>query len=249
MVKNRDFILKEFPLPNCLHDLNREELITYVSIKKSPVAVITLQEVFHLYDSLYDTIRTARYDYYLYCKRNYPADFICEDEEDRWIQLHYLVNSLMWYNASFDIILQCIWIFYGLYYNKQEKNSIRTKNIKEIQEQCSFDKINEHERSYLIDENLLKKLRKFRAKRDKIAEFVNKFKHNCLLTKGGEMETFWVEVKLKNSNSSDKPIYESSDTQKEMDTKQAEQALKNYHKSMLSFVELMNGIFLYKARK
>lgn len=245
---NKEYLLKELPLPNCLHDLNREELITYVAFKKGQNATTTLQEIFHLYDYLYDVVRTARYDYYLFGKQNYPAAFICEDEDERWIQLHYLINSLMWYNVSFDIILQCIWIFYGLYNNKQNKIFIRTKNIKEIQQQCSFDRINEHERKYVIDKKLIQKVRILRGKRDKIAELVNKFKHNGLLLKGGEMETFFVSVSKDTGNLIEK-IYDSSCTQKEIDSKQAEQAIKNYHKAMVSFIELMNEIFVCKVSK
>lgn len=249
MVENKESIIKEFPLPNSLHDINREELITYAGTCKGSIAVITIQEIFHLYDYLYDVIRTARYDYYLFCKQNYPADLICEDEDERWIQLHYLVNSLMWYNASFDIILQCIWIFYGLYHKKQEKNPIRTDNIKIIQQQCSFDIINEHERRDLIDASLFKKLKRLRGKRDKIAEFVNKFKHNGLITKGGEMENYFVAVKINAENSKDLSIYESSCTQKEIDSQQAKQAIRNYHKTVVDFIILMNNVFVNKIRK
>lgn len=248
MDKAKDIILKEFPLPNFLHDLNREEMITFASISNGPIAVVTLQEVFHLYDYLYDAIRTARYDYYMFCQQESPNNFILEDEDEKWIRLHYLVNSLMWYNASFDIILQCIWIFYGLYYNKEEKNSIRTSNIKEIQQQCSFNKINEHERKFLIDANLFRKVNKLRGKRDKIAEYVNKFKHNGLLTKGGDIEKFFVSVKVNVENSNEQAIYESSCTQKEIDFKKAEQAIKNYHKALMQFVKLMNDVFVSKVR-
>lgn len=248
MDKAKDIILKEFPLPNFLHDLNREEMITFASISNGPIAVITLQEVFHLYDYLYDAIKTARYDYYMFCQQEFPNNFILEDEDEKWIRLHYLVNSLMWYNASFDIILQCIWIFYGLYYNKEEKNSIRTSNIKEIQQQCSFNKINEHERKYLIDANLFRKVNKLRGKRDKIAEYVNKFKHNGLLTKGGDIENFFVSVKVNVENSNEQAIYESSCTQKEIDSKKAEQAIKNYHEALMQFVKLMNDVFVSKVR-
>lgn len=249
MAENKESIIKEFPLPNCLHDINREELITYAGIYKDSIAVITVQEIFHLYDYLYDVIRTARYDYYMFCKQNYPADFICEDEDKRWIQLHYLANSLMWYNASFDIVLQCIWIFYGLYYNKQDKNSIRTENVKDIQMQCSFDKINEHERKYVIDTNLFQKLRRLRGKRDRIAEFVNKFKHNGLLTKGGEMENFFVVVNIKAETSQEQLKYDSSCTQNEIDLKQAKQAIKNYHRAAMGFIILMNKVFVNKIKK
>lgn len=249
MVKNKEYILKEFPLPNCLHEVNREDLQMFASTKKGVFACMTLQEIFHLYDYLYDVVRTARYDYFLSCKQKYSTDYTLEDEDEQWIQYHYLCNSLMWYNASFDVILQCVWIFYGLYYNKQEKNYIRTSNVRELQKQCSFDMINEHERKDLIDSKLLKRLRKLRGKRDKIAEYVNKLKHSGLITKGGGKENFFLEVKQKTGTLEDGVIYDSSCTQEEIDPRKAEQSIKNYHNALISFIEFMNEIFMSKVMK
>ena len=196
MIKEKKSILQDLPLPYCLYGMDRGEIASFVAINKGSIALRTLQEVFHSYDYLFDVVKTARYNYYLSCKNGYTKDFELEDEKVQWIQLQFLSSSLMWYNASFDVILQCIWIFYGLYYDKNKRNTIKTNNLKELQEQCSFDNIMQHERCFLVDANLLKKLKKLRSKRDDIACFVNKFKHNSILTKDGDHESFFVKVNV-----------------------------------------------------
>jgi hypothetical protein len=77
---------------------------------------------------------------------------------------------------------------------------------------------------------------------------MNKFNHNGLLTKGGDIENFFVSVKVNVENSNEQAIYESSCTQKEIDSKKAEQAIKNYHKALMQFVKLMNDVFVSKVR-
>ena len=246
MDKAKDIILKEFPLPNFLHDLNREEMITFASISNGPIAVVTLQEVFHLYDYLYDTIRTARYDYYMFCQQEFPNNFILEDEDEKWIRLHYLVNSLMWYNLSFDQVLQIVYLYYGLFkYDKKLPNKeFETENIDNILERCRWGVLENNKNE--IDSELYKVLLNLKSKREKINDWTVKFKHRGNLLKSNDKEEFYLKVKsnrdIGRTDRSD-IIYDSSCTQPLIPIADIIESLKDYHTALIGTLNLMCKAF------
>lgn len=233
-------IIDELHLPKFFDDICWEKIILIEATKKGHTSLCQrLKEISHIYAYILDVLKTAKYNLCMACKEQYSEDFMVPVGDYEWLRLQYLCNSLMWYNASFDIALQAIYVYYGLA-NKE----LKTESIDKVLKGCCwnvFDKKKDN-----IDSNLYKKLLNLKRKRNNINNWTIKLKHRGNLLKNDGKEKFYLEVtkNMKIGEIDEKDIiYDSSRTQNYISINQVVDSIREYHKEIIDFLRGMSITF------
>lgn len=120
-------------LPEYLNGTEIRYKLNIVASKKEKAVLI---ETCRRLQDLYDEICAARFALITSCQVKYP-EYLSADVDDRghlWIQSQFVNTAILWYNATYDILLQAVWIYYGLY--KQVKHPLVLSNIDKVLESC-----------------------------------------------------------------------------------------------------------------
>lgn len=127
---------KLLELPEYLNGTEiRYELNIMVSKKETGVLIETCRRL----QDLYDEICAARFALITSCQVRYP-EYLSTGTDERghlWIQSQFVNNAILWYNATFDILLQVIWVYFKLY----KKKSLSLCNIEKVLSKCNKSNI------------------------------------------------------------------------------------------------------------
>ena len=161
-IPDSNTIKDELQLPMFIYDICWEEIIIREAIQEGHNNICKrLKEMSHIYAYMIDVLKTAKYNLCMACKEQYSQDLLVAKEDYDWLRMQYLCNSLMWYNASFDIALQMIYLYYGL-----SNMELKTENIDRILEGCRWSVIDNKKEE--INFNLYEKLLNLKGKRKNI---------------------------------------------------------------------------------
>lgn len=235
-----DKVVQRCALPTFL----KEDLVAYAIMPKSPLATKTWSTLIHLYEALYDAIQSGRYNLYVSCKESYEQVFKNDNEDDQSLRCQFLNSSLMHYNSTFDIMLECIWVGFGLFrYVKNEGVlSLNTrKDTEHVLSLCTYAKIKSLKK--VIDALLFEELVKLRKKHQKIANWTNNLKHRGnLVYKEAYEETIHVKTESKENDI----IFDSSKTQSQVSIDKVVASLIKYHSSLIAFVRDLDVFYKNK---
>lgn len=236
-IPNSYSIMDELHLPLFIDDICWDEIILIEAIKKGHTSLCQrLKEVSHIYKYMFDVLKTARYNLCMACKEQYSESFMVSEEDYDWLRLQYLCNSLMWYNASFDIALQVISLYYGL-----SSKELKTESVDHILEECRWNVIENKKDN--INSNIYKKLLNLKKKRININKWTIKFKHRGNLLKDDSEEEFFLNVTLKRKIGEiykKDIIYDSSQTQHLIPINQTIDSIREYHKEIIEYLQEMS---------
>ena len=161
-------------LPEYLNGLEiHYKLNIIASKKKKGVLVETCRRV----QDLYDEICAARFALVTACKGTYP-EYLSADTDEKghlWIQSQFVNTAILWYNATYDILLQVVWIYYELYKEKE----LSLCNIEEVLWNCTEKKV----KALLSDVRFKNTLMSFHSKPDSDdVEFILDYKNNSKIS-------------------------------------------------------------------
>ena len=235
-----DDVIQRCELPTFL----KEELVAYTILPKSLLAAKTWSTLIHLYEALYDTIQSGRYNLYLSCKESYEAEFRIDNEDDQFLRCQFLDSALMHYNSAFDITLECLWIGFGIYrYIKNE--GVLSLNSKEDTEKvlslCTYTKIKSLEK--VIDAALFEELVKLRKTHQKIANWTNNLKHRGNLV---YKEYFEETIPVKTESKEKGILFDSSKNLSQVSIDKVEASLITYHSCLITFVRHLDEFYKNK---
>ena len=100
-------------LPDWLYYEREEDLLIHAAIKKDNV--IRIKEIFSQFHNLYDTIESARFNLLASYNQKVIEELTIDANDALWVKIQFINNAIQWYNNSFDILLQSLWIYYGIY--------------------------------------------------------------------------------------------------------------------------------------
>ena len=242
--------------------LNGTEILYKLNIIASKREKAILIETCRRLQDLYDEICAARFALITSCQVKYP-EYLSASTDERghlWIQSQFVNTAILWYNATYDILLQVVWIYYGLY--KQVKRPLVLSDIDKVLENCKKKIVIE----MVPDGNVKRELESFHYKghpsvvKDSyrnahIVEWANTLKHRrmieyeeldrkhpvCVITlsrlpkivvKGqtSSKETPQEEVKT---------LYDSKDTVKRIKMTDVINVLFEYHKDICQLSRLV----------
>lgn len=232
-----DDVIQRCALPTFL----KEDLVAYTILPKSPLATKTWSTLIHLYEALYDTIQSGRYNMYMSCKDSFEHVFKIDNEDDQYLRCQFLNSALMHYNSAFDIILECIWVGFGLYrYVKNEGiMSLNTrKETEHVLSLCTYTRIKSLEK--VIDASLLEELVELRKKQQKISNWTNNLKHRGNLV---YKESFEEAIHVKIESKENDIIFDSSKTQSQVSTDKVVTSLITYHSGLITFVRHLDEFY------
>lgn len=211
-----------------------DEMISIqLASRKAPIALETYVELIHLYTSLFNLIKSAKYDLILSLKEEYSQEFEITEDEKMWLRTHFIDNSILSYNASFDILLQCLWIGLGLYIDKKWPLNIGDeKHLDKILNQCRWEKV--QNKANLIPSKINNQLKELYNQDARIREISNELKHRGnFVNEEGWSEPFNVI----STNKHKQIIYDSSKTQDKETLSSISDMLIKYHKKLLISTE------------
>lgn len=243
VINNLENIIK---LPENINGLEIKHSPYFLSIESSDIPPYI--ETCRIFQEVYMHITCARYCLLMANDTEHPQ--ISEDTETyNWYRCLNANTSIMWYNAAFDILLQTLWLYKGLYKNhdfngKKKKplyyTEITPDSLPKILKGCKIEYIYK----YIKDIALEDRLKKFQKDHSEIHNLANSLKHRnsikykelykrpiitlaTFYEKGGKI----IQNEKKYNSSKTLTLYELRDI---IDK------LSNYH---IDFIGLINGIF------
>ena len=163
----------------------RYELNIVASKKEKAVLIETCRRL----QDLYAEICATRFALITSCQVKYP-EYLSADTDEQghlWIQSQFVNTAILWYNATFDILLQVVWVYYGLY--KQVKKEVLTlNNIESVLSGCKKKRVI----AFVPDEQIKKELDSFHSKgylinmetqykNQNVVEWANTLKHRRMI--------------------------------------------------------------------
>ena len=127
-------------LPKYLNGREFDNKWGFATSKKEKAVLI---ETCRRLQDLYDEIYAARFALMTSCQGRYPEYFSINADESSHlrIQSQFVNTAILWYNATFDILLQVIWVYYKLYEVNPPKKKITTGDLEDILGKCKKDKV------------------------------------------------------------------------------------------------------------
>lgn len=87
-------------------------------------------------DNLYKTLSSAYFNLAMSCYPDYSS--FVETKENLFIREQFAKSAIMWYNATFDILLQSIWLYYKIFYKVLPNAKLTSKGINDILGVCHY---------------------------------------------------------------------------------------------------------------
>lgn len=132
-----DKIWDDLKLPECINGkLEKNECPRHL---KDPVLII---ETSRRCQDLYHTVVNARFNFALSCAEEYPK-LLAENSDRNILTVKglFLNSAILWYNNTFDHLLQVLWVYYELFAVKGIETRITTDKMDRILSQCKFDRV------------------------------------------------------------------------------------------------------------
>ena len=130
-------IWEELELPEFINGkIEKDEAPVCLS---NPVLII---ETLRRFQDLYNTIVNARFNFALSCADEYPR-LLADNTKSNVLHIKglFLNSAIIWYNNTFDHLLQIIWVSYELFQRKGVSSAITTENIDAILASCTYPKV------------------------------------------------------------------------------------------------------------
>ena len=241
-IKDKDTLNKELPIPNFLEDDDYVKVIVY-AIKSSRVGEAEYESK-RLLRWLLHSIKSARYNLFeaLFSDKFFIDESIANDKE--WYIGNSLYNSIMWYNTTFDIVLQFIWVHYRFFEKINSAQSFNFENTQaqDIFKKCRYESIEKlYSRTTFTLFNELKGLNNYITD---IREWTNNIKHrgafritDIPISEGFNLKT----VKELNPKDPEKEqiVYDSDNSIIEKTAQEIATLLMEYHKKLYTFIDTL----------
>lgn len=211
----------------------------------------TLIETARQFQYLYDAICAGRFNLCTACKKNYSPDFLEKDSPDEshlWIQIQFVNNAILWYNASFDILLQSIWFYYKLYMYLEDPLVLTTKSYKKILKACNREEVLLIGNN-LVSPNLLDAIKELRnGMTNNIPAWANYLKHNGNIQYKEYSKRNFTVATIECKEGEDilsaclrgaKMTYNSSETLAILSIREAINTMIHYHQALVDVSKLM----------
>ena len=201
----------EYDMQQLERELDRMDKIGGLEILHNPIEPIWI-ETFRRMDGLYRELCIARLNLLMGAKEQYPelVERDTNGKGDKMMQASYVNTSIMWYNNCFDLLLQVVWAFYGIWeVNSNSKVSAtpsdwNLEQIEQMKKECKYDKVEKwnatnHKVNSIVDFHNLEVSKKVR-------KWANEIKHRSPLhIKGIDSES---PIRFAHFNNIDKKINE-----------------------------------------
>lgn len=241
-IKDKETLNKELPIPNFLESDDCFDVIIK-AIKSSRIGEAEYESK-RLLRWLLHSIKSARYNLFeaLFSDQFFIDESIANDKE--WYIGNSLYNSIMWYNTTFDIVLQYIWIRYRFFefIKSSPQFNFENFNAQEITGKCSFATIKDlYAVTCFSKFDELKNLKKAIAK---IRDWTNSIKHrgtfritDIPISEGFNLKT----VKELNPQETEKEqiVYNSDKSIIKKSAKDITTLLMEYHKKLYTFIDTL----------
>lgn len=242
-------------LPEWLYYEREDELLIHAAIRHNNV--VRIKETFSRFHNLYDSIASARFNLYSAFNEKVVEDLTNDEDNELWIQIQFISNAIQWYNNSFDVLLQSLWIYYGIYKNdcktkkklKMPDDSevvLTTEALTAILSSCDYNIV----RMWLLtQENPLHNgLVKLHGTLCEIRNWANTFKHrgNISFLNKSIAEPI---VRIHSVGDETKVWYNSTDAKVSISICHCVNELINYHKSIIELSKMITDEFKLYFRK
>jgi len=139
---------------------------------------------------LYKQITSAKFALIMGHKKIHDRNFVNWESGatgQYWLRFQYIKNSIIWYNSSFDILLQTLWFGFSLYkrikINKKRINEIdSSETYKDLLTACTYSKVKKVLKQINNPDStdLLNEIDNYSKcnEREKINAWSNKLKHH-----------------------------------------------------------------------
>lgn len=220
----------------------------------------TLIETARQFQYLYDSICAARFNLCTACKQNYSTSFLRRDSSPRahmWIQIQFINNAILWYNATFDILLQVIWFYYELYQLLKTPYTLTSETYYSILKACTRQSVFKLGES-VVPNTLMDSIKKLDTQmKCNILEWANHLKHrgNIQYTEYKNQYASFLRLKGENKNNllellkEGEVVYNSSDNVFAISINDAINMMIKYHQSLVEVSkELFDEIDLFNEK-
>ena len=249
--------LQLLELPEFLNGTEiRYELNIVASKKEKAVLIETCRRL----QDLYAEICAARFALITSCQVKYP-EYLSADTDEQghlWIQSQFVNTAILWYNATFDILLQVIWVYYKLYEVNPPKKKITTDDWENILEKCNKDKVVNTVLDNDIKSGLNSFITKYHSKKNNnkdVHKWANTLKHRrmieyeeldrkhstCFITLSRlpEIVVKGETASKENPQEEIKTLYNSNNTLKRIKMTDVINVLFEYHKDICQLSKLV----------
>lgn len=211
-------------------------------------------EVYRRVQSLYDSICSGRFNLCNACKLEFPEylDSTNTEEAHIWIRTQFTNNAILWYNATFDLLLQVVWFYYELYKKLKKPMHLSTRNIEDIMRKCTLENIkaNTSKNVGIVDAELLNNIEELHNKfHAPIAKWANTIKHRSSIVYADMNYHDTVTLQVYHRNPGENILdtlrrnadlmYNSKETIKEVHLNDVLNSLIKYHKALIKYSEDM----------
>lgn len=211
-------------------------------------------EVYRRVQSLYDSICSGRFNLCNACKLEFPEylDATNTEEAHIWIRTQFTNNAILWYNATFDLLLQVVWFYYELYKKLKKPMDLSTPNIEDIMRKCTLENIkaNISKNVGIVDAELLNNIEELHNKfHAPIAKLANTIKHRCSIVYADMNYHNTITLQVYHRNAGEnileafkrgiKPLYNSTETTKQVHLSDVINCLISYHKALVKCLKDM----------
>lgn len=151
-----DKVCSELVLPEWL---NGKEA-SYAFLNESEKDVNHLMETCRSLQCLYDAIASASLNLMLACKNDYSCllDSHTSQWSHLWMRSQFVSNAILWYNSTFDLMLQPLWIYFMIYKKAKPDLQLTTLNLDGILSSCRLESLVKYGKSD-IGNSLIDKLK------------------------------------------------------------------------------------------
>ena len=220
----------------------------------------TLIETARQFQYLYDTVCSGRFNLCTACKGNYSPGFLNENasqKEKEWIQTQFVNNAILWYNATFDILLQAIWFYYKLYLSMKKPLSLTVKNHGEILRKCDWNIVKELGPDR-VPSPLMAKIQELRGFMfDNITQWANHLKHRGNISYKNKNYYGYIKIDMEGEQDfksllkkGGKVLYDSTKTKTTITINNAIATMILYHQRLIDVTKVMyDEIKLLKDNK
>lgn len=230
--------LKGLRLPSQFNGkINKSEFIQYCSQNtQNNTRIIIGVETCKRFQDVYNTIAGARLSVALAQIKEFP-EFIKPNEWGyNWMRSRYVIDAILLYEASFDLILQIPWIFFQVYKIINKDLDIR-KDMAVILGNCRFQKFEKAISRSNLPCELYVLLKDFYENENiTISNLANIIKHRqCISFKELRLQNVFVAI--------DKD-YNSLSYLEEYTLDGMIETLQNHHSKLVELCEKMQKFFL-----
>ena len=152
----------ELPMPKGLN--GNEQSFNSFPIGQPFALNVSAMEVFRRMQDCHDSINEGRFFLCLAQRKSFPEIYKepiyewCND----WVKSQFVISSLHSYNASFDLFLQVLWIYYKLYQTTfPSVSEITNENLSKILKGCKIEIFKKKDSQKIIGDTVFNAINNF----------------------------------------------------------------------------------------